>query len=82
MKRTLSTVVCLTLTFYSFSQITFIKHYGQSSGQGNSLLINSTGNYIIAGKKTNGLKRDDFFVCEINAYGDTLWLDHYGTDSL
>ncbi|HOY30312.1 MAG TPA: T9SS type A sorting domain-containing protein [Bacteroidales bacterium] len=64
------------------AQITFIKHYGEYSGQGNSLILNSCNNYIIAGRKYKSSDLDQFCIYELNAYGDTLWLNHYGTDSL
>ncbi len=71
----------LTLTFISLSaiaQATFIKHYGDSSGDGNSLIINSSNNYIIAGKK-HTTNSDQFTICELNISGDTLWQKDYGT---
>lgn len=65
------------LTIDSFAQITFIKHYGEFTGQGNSLIVNSNNNYIIAGRKSSTA-----ITYELNIYGDTLWLKQYGTDSL
>lgn len=71
-----------SLTFESMAQITFLKHYGPVSGQGNSLIINSNGNYIIAGRRIQSSGVDQFCTYELDIYGDTLWLKHYGTDSM
>ena len=75
-------VIICGLTVESFSQIVFIKHYGEFTGQGNSLIINSDGNYVIAGEKNQGSNYNQFCSYELNNFGDTLWLKHYGTDSL
>lgn len=63
-------------------QNSFIRHYGPSSGQGHSLLINTSGNYIIAGSRYQGLSHHQFCAYEINQAGDTVRLSQYGTDSL
>ncbi len=75
-------VIFCGLTVELFSQIVFIRHYGEFTGQGNSLIINSNGNYVIAGRKNQGSNYDQFCSYELNNFGDTLWLKHYGTDSL
>ncbi|HNR21097.1 MAG TPA: T9SS type A sorting domain-containing protein [Bacteroidia bacterium] len=64
------------------AQITFVKHYGESSGQGNSLIVNSNGNYVIAGRKGGQPGIDQFCTYELNINGDTIWLKKYGTDSM
>lgn len=82
MKRTLIILTLIILTMDSIAQIAFIKHFGEFSGQGNSLIINSSGNYIIAGSKTVYSKDYQFCAYELNTYGDILGLKDYGTDSV
>ena len=83
MKTTLILIVAFCgMTIESFSQISFIRHYGEFTGQGNSLIINSNSNYVIAGRKNQSFNSDQFCSYELNNFGDTLWLKHYGTDSL
>ncbi len=82
MKKTLIILTLCVLTIDSIAQISFIKHYGEFTGQGNSLIINSSSNYIIAGRKNYTSNFDQFCTYELNSLGDTLWLKHYGTDSL
>lgn len=67
------------LTTNISAQLTFIKHYGEFSGEGNCIIINSNNNYIIAGKR-HTLNADQFTIYEINNLGDTLWQKHYGTN--
>jgi hypothetical protein len=57
----------------AYSQTKFIKHYGPLSGEGNSLILNSNNDYIIAGRRN-----DDFCMYRLNNSGDTLWTKHYG----
>lgn len=78
-KRLLITTFCLC-AISSFAQNTFLKYYGQFSGKGNSLIINTDGNYVIAGEKFIGTNYQ-FCAYEINASGDIVWSKDYGTPS-
>jgi hypothetical protein len=82
MEKTIIILILCFLTINSSAQNTFIKHYGEFTGQGNSLIINSDGNYVIAGRKNQTSNFDQFCAYELNTSGDTIWLEHYGTDSL
>jgi len=81
MKSKLIILLLGILNMGSQAQTSFIKHYGEFSGKGNSIIINSNGHYIIAGTKTT-THADQFFTVELNNIGDTLWLKDYGTDSV
>lgn len=72
-------IACMTS---SSAQITFVRHYGGSSGQGFSLIQNSNSEYIVAGNKNHMADPGEACMYAFNEYGDTLWLNHYGTDSL
>ena len=82
MKKTIIILTLFILTLNLSAQNNFITHYGEFTGQGNSLIINSNGNYIIAGRKNQASNFDQFCTYELNINGNTLWLEHYGTDSL
>lgn len=82
MKHVLIILTLSILVMDSFSQISFIKHYGEFTGQGNSLIINSNGNYMVAGSTPFPDFQDQFCVYELNTYGDTVLRKYYGTDSL
>lgn len=83
MRRTLIFIYVLLASLPSIrAQNSFIHHYGYASGQGLSLLINTSGNFVIAGTKFQGLNHQQFCAYEINVFGDTVRLSHYGTDSL
>lgn len=62
------------------AQDSFIRHYGEFTGKGNSLIINTDGNYIIAGGRSGTFSSDQFFTYELKANGDTIWFSHYGTE--
>lgn len=79
MKKTLVLLTIGMLSTVIKAQVTFIKHYGENSGQGNSLILNSNNNYIVAGRRPT-LSADQFTIWEINSFGDTLWQKHYGTN--
>lgn len=74
--------VMMALSQSLWGQNSFIRHYGPTSGQGHSLLINTSGDYIIAGTQYQGTSHDQFCAYEINLQGDTVRLSNYGTDSL
>lgn len=65
-----------------FSQVTFLKHYGDFSGRGNSLIINAEGNYVVGGVKSQSPNSDQFCRYEINPQGDTLELNYFGSTAL
>ena len=83
MSRTLILMYVLLASFQSIqAQDSFIRHYGYGSGQGFSLLINTSGNFVIAGTKFQASSHQQFCAYEISVLGDTVRLSHYGTDSL
>lgn len=83
MSRSLNLIlVILTLLQSVSGQDSFIRHYGYGSGQGFSLLINTSGNFVIAGTKYQASNHQQFCAYEINMLGDTVSLSYYGTDSL
>ncbi len=52
---------------------------GQYDEVGYSIITNSDGDYIIAGRKNNySLTYDDFWLLKINPGGDTIWTRSYG----
>ena len=73
MKKTLILIaVFCGIIIDSFSQITFIRHYGEFTGQGNSLIINSNSNYIIGGRKNQTSNFDQFCTYELNTWRHAL----------
>lgn len=79
MNKTLILFAIIMVSTVIRAQVTFIRHYGEFSGQGNSLILNSSNNYIVAGKRPT-LSADQITIWEINSFGDTLWQKHYGTN--
>lgn len=62
-----------------FAQDIFVKHYGDFSGQGSSVVVDPQGNIFLAGNRSQGVNlQQQFCVYKINPVGDTLWLKHYG----
>lgn len=76
MKNKLICILLLVLTDL-FGQDIFIKHYGNWSGQGNSVIIDAQGNFLLAGNRGQGGSQQ-FCLYKINSIGDTIWLKHYG----
>lgn len=64
----------------AIAQGSFIRHYGEFTGKGNSLITNLNNNYIIAGGRTGTFSSDQFFMYELEANGDTILFRHYGTE--
>ena len=79
-KTTIIILSYFITTLNVIAQDSFIRHYGEFTGKGNSLIINKNNKYIIAGGRSGTFSSDQFFMNELNAHGDTILFRHYGTE--
>lgn len=58
--------IILSLTDMT-AQVAFIKHYGDFSGEGNSVIVDYQGNFLLAGTKYQSQFGKQFCVYKINS---------------
>lgn len=81
-KFSLSLIIIVLFSSYSFAQITFQKAYGGSAmDEGKSVCQTFDGGFIIAGTTTSyGSGGRDVLVIKTDASGDTSWTKTFGGD--
>lgn len=74
------TFILILIPALTHAQIMFQKHYGGSSHEGSSSILElSDGGYLIAGSTSSyGAGGQDGYVIKINESGDTVWTKTYG----
>lgn len=80
MKNILISIFTMALSFGQIdAQDAFVKRYGDFSGQGNCVIADGQGNYLLVGSKFYlSSTKKQFYMQKIDQNGTSVWLKYYG----